>query len=325
MKNGRCLTVAENSAIQWTQATWNVVTGCTQVSPGCANCYIERTPPFRKAGQHFDMVGKEVTTGVTCHPDRLDWPLKWREGRKIFTCSLGDLFHEAVPDDFIAAVFGVMAASWQHTFQVLTKRPERMSALVSKMTVDEGFIRASLKLSDKGFQRFRASGKSHPEPYPWPLSNVWLGTSVENQTWAERRIPLLLETPAAIRFLSVEPLLREVDLSLYLACRTCGHKKGDHWAGAPLQAQLPPDHPYVGVDWVIVGGESGHGARVLELEWVRRLVCQCREAGIPIFVKQLGEVWAKQQGERGRHGGDMNLWPEDLRVREFPEVANATA
>lgn len=250
-----------STKIEWTDETWNPVTGCTKVSEGCDHCYIERTPPFRMAGRKFlPMVGPEVgkTTGVQLHPERLDRPLTWRKPRRVFVNSLSDLFHNDVPDDYIARVFAVMALAPQHTFQILTKRPGRMRSLLNSPN-----FRVSVDEAIRG--RVAASA---PARVWYALPNVWLGVSVENQKWADIRIPQLLETPAAIRFLSCEPLLGSVDLF--------------------ARSSIDRDP---GLDWVICGGESGPGARPMHPDWARSLRDQCTESGTPFHFKQWGE-WA---------------------------------
>jgi len=178
--------VSEQSAIEWTDATWNPVTGCTKVSPGCANCYIERTPPFRMAGRRF----VKGAIPVLLHPERLDQPLRWRKPRWVFLCSLADLFHEDVPEEFIQQVFVTMEGAPRHTFQVLTKRPERMRQLLTDAV-------------------FRSGVESVFGS--WPLPNVHLGVSVENQRMADERIPELLRCTAVVHFISCEPLLGLLD------------------------------------------------------------------------------------------------------------------
>ena len=221
--------MSDNSKIEWTEATWNPVTGCTKVSPGCDHCYAETFAERWRgvSGHHF-----ENGFDVTLRPERLEQPLHWRRPRRIFVNSMSDVFHEAVPDDFIARMFAVMAECPQHTFQVLTKRHGRMRALLTRLVFK-------------------------------PPPNIWLGVSVENQRWADIRIPALLATPAAVRFLSCEPLLGPVDLKLADERDGCLH-------------------------WVIAGGESGPGARPMHPEWVRSLRDQCRVAGVPFFFKQWG-------------------------------------
>jgi protein gp37 len=343
--------------IQWTDETWNVVTGCTRVSPGCEHCYIERTPPFRMQGRRFSGPEIGATTGVRLHPDRLEMPLHWRKPRRVFVCSLADLFHQDVPDEFIAELWAVMSMAPQHTFQVLTKRPARMRAVVSsamfKLMVNAARMRRGVSVLP--------DSRQPDDTYAWPLRNVWLGVSVENQRYADERIPLLLDTPAAVRFISAEPLLGPVDLSLMLRPVYGGHRT-DVFLARP------------GIDWVIVGGESGPGARPMHPQWARDLRDQCRTAGVAFFCKQMGAWRPVGPGEAthlvheggparsaayvverdkattvrryghlgqferrddlvdrghpgwvrmrrtGGHGGREHEIPEDLRVREHPEV-----
>lgn len=253
--------------IEWSDRVWNPVTGCTKVSPGCDHCYAENIAR-RFAG------GKSFPNGfdVTLRHDKLDEPRRWRTPSRVFVNSMSDLFHDDVPSAFIAAVFDVMRETPQHTYQILTKRHARMRSLMRSAAPGEG----------------------------WPLPNVWLGVSVEDQKRADLRIPALLNTRARVRFLSCEPLLGPVDLG------------NVDWDGATGLTVL--EHPPNGIDWVIVGGESGVGARRMELEWAASLVRQCRAAAVPVFVKQLGSA-------HGAHkGGDMDTWPTELRVREFPQA-----
>ena len=280
--------MSDNTKIEWADATWNPVRGCEKVSEGCRNCYAARMAArFSGEGQPYEGLaemtphGPRWTGDVQLVPEVLDQPLKWRKPRRIFVNSMSDLFHPDVPDEFIAAVFGVMAAAHWHTFQILTKRPERMKKwfewVENKPVGTDGrlfpqFIcayKARDVLDDEQFDfaRFRE----------WPLSNVWLGVSVENQRAADERIPLLLQTPAAVRFLSCEPLLGPVMLTgLGKRCYGCA-------AGVPHRCRN------VLVDWVIVGGESGPGARPMHPDWVRSIRDQCKAAEVPFFFKQWGE------------------------------------
>ncbi|MGY1945308.1 DUF5131 family protein [Nocardia asiatica] len=238
--------------IEWTEETWNPVSGCTRVSAGCLNCYIERTPPMRVAHRRFDGPGIGAMLPVQLHSSRLDQPLRWGKPRRVFVNSMSDLFHDDVPDNFIGSVFDTMALASRHTFQVLTKRPARARALLTKwqeQAADQPHAAAS----------FRRHDMLWSEPPVWPLPNVWLGVSAENQETADLRIPKLLDTPAAVRFISAEPLLGPIDLN---------------------------DAP---VDWVIVGGESGPGARPMHPGWARSLRDQCEQLGIAFFFKQWGE------------------------------------
>ncbi len=212
--------MSASSTIEWTDTTWNPVSGCTKVSEGCRNCYIERTPPFRinkrffehpATGERSHEIG--ASTDVQLHPDRLEQPLHWRKPRRVFVNSLSDLFHDEVPDDFIEHVWDVMAATPQHTYQILTKRPARMASVLRR-----------LHDCDHGGSLSASCG------YCEPLPNVWLGVSVEDQRAADLRIPKLLETPAAVRFLSCEPLLGPLELSKWLMPENIGRA---HLCGVP--------------------------------------------------------------------------------------------
>lgn len=255
--------MSEHSAIEWTDATWNPVTGCSKVSPGCAHCYAENLS-LRWGRSLAPWTPANAARNVVLHPDRLRLPLGWRKPRRIFVNSMSDLFHEQVPDSFIFEVFLIMAQSQQHIFQVLTKRPERMRDLLTKWT-DDTAVRC----------QFAASG--------WPLPNVWLGTSVENQRWATERIPALIAAPATIRFLSCEPLLGLLDLA----------------------AWLPRLH------WVISGGESGPSHRPIDSDWVRTIRDQCVAAGVAFFHKQWGGRTPKSGG-RLLDGRTWDEFPLDL-------------
>jgi protein gp37 len=262
--------MADRTKIEWADATWSPVTGCSKVSPGCANCYIERTPPFRIEGRRFERVGTEETTGVRLHPDRLDQPLHWRKPRRVFVCSMADLFHEQVPSDYIRDVFSTMARCLQHTFQVLTKRPERMRQL---------------------FPLF-ANRWAHYWWGGWPLPNVWVGVSIENAryTW---RADVLREIPAAVRFISAEPLLG----SLFAT--------GEKLPGVKATMARRP-LSLTGIGWVICGGESGPCYRPLDLDHAGELRDACQAAGVAYFFKQVG-------GRTPKSGGrllDGRTWDE---------------
>jgi len=315
--------VSETS-IEWTDATWNPVRGCTRVSPGCENCYAERQAArFRGPGGAYEGLvrthanGEPRWTGeIKLLPEQLDQPLRWRRQRRIFVNSMSDLFHEGVPDEFIDRTFAVMALATRHTFQILTKRPDRMLAYMQSRAKSADFWKRAVP---NGYA-LEWEGISL---VPFPLPNVWLGVSVENQATADERIPLLLQTPAAVRFLSVEPLLEAVDLN---KAGALGLEVLPDGSATDLYADNP-------VDWVIVGGESGPHARACNVAWIRSIVEQCKAVGCPVFVKQLGadpfvrnksggmDRWRVGHGDfyvRDRKGGDPNEWPEDLRVREFP-------
>ena len=330
------------SDIEWTEATWNPVTGCTKVSPGCAHCYAETfAERFRGVPGHPYENGFDLQL----RPERLDLPLTWKRPRKIFVNSMSDLFHADVPFEFIDRVFAVMALTPQHTYQVLTKRPERMREYLTGPREELGPNRqgAVQHVLDVAHARgeWGLDNADWPKGRPvlagrWPLPNVWLGTSTENQHWLDIRIPELLATPAAVRFLSCEPLLGPVDLRPWL---TRVPTSGDGWR---LTGGVALGIADIVLDWVIVGGESGPGARPFDLAWARSIVSQCRAAGVAVFVKQLGarpvdrhatcadnhppeECWPDTRFEQGqwpklksRKGGIMDEWPRDLRIREFP-------
>ncbi|MEC4836084.1 phage Gp37/Gp68 family protein [Mycobacteroides chelonae] len=260
--------MGDKTGIEWTDATWSPVTGCTRVSDGCLNCYIERSTPIRVAGRKFDGEGIGASLAVQLHPNRLDWPLRKRDGKKIFVCSQADLFHDDVPDEYIARVFAVMALSPHHTFQVLTKRHGRMRSLLNSHAF---WGRVGVAGLDRDVW-LPQSGVSLDQHY---LPNVWLGVSAEDQKRADLRIPALLDTPAAVRFISAEPLLGPIDLSRFV------EDDGEKF-------DLPP------LSWVIVGGESGPGARPMHPDWARSLRDQCVAAGVPFLFKQWGE-WAPNQ------------------------------
>lgn len=331
--------------IQWTWAqgedgqlipmsgsTWNPILGCKELSPGCANCYSARLIGVRFShNPSLPMYHDIATTGANGHPhftgarrmmpSRLDEPLRARKGRKIFVNDMGDLFFEGHPFEDIAAVFGVMASARQHTFQVLTKRPERVAEFFAWIQAKldactaRGVPRAMLAEAGVCHEAAMDAGVSEtrmgPTCPPWPLPNVWIGTSVENRATLHR-IDTLRAIPAAVRFLSVEPLLEDlgtVDLT--------------------------------GIHLVIVGGESGKKARPFDLAWARSLRDQCRAAGVAYFFKQAGAKPVESIYSRGAsvmalgvearvyqhttnvslddpHGGDLSELPFDLRVREFP-------
>lgn len=248
--------MGSTTKIEWADATWGPVTGCTKVSAGCDNCYAETfAERWRGTPGHYFENGFDVQL----RRDKLYLPMRWKKPRRIFVNSMSDLFHDAVPDDYIAQVFTVMALARQHTFQVLTKRHARMRSLLNKPE----FIWPNV---------WGPIAPDLPDlPYrTWPLPNVWLGVSAENQQWADIRIPALLDTPAAVRFVSAEPLLGPIDLHI-----------------DPIEASSP----FWGsqLDWVITGGESGPGARPAHPDWFRAIRDQCQAAGVAFLFKQWGE------------------------------------
>lgn len=331
------------SSIEWTGSTWNPIrarnretgqagTHCVKISPGCAHCYAEthnlRNLPKGSSGLPYTAVGAALAE-YFIDQKMLVEPLRRKKPEVYFPCSLTDLFYDKYGWEIVAAVYAVMAVARQHTFQVLTKRPEKAAKLYE--LVPAGWNRSpanSLRFGSPAARDFR---HLIPDDMPWPLPNVWLGVSVEDRRHGLPRIDILRQIPAALRFLSIEPLLEdlgEIDLT--------------------------------GIGWVIVGGESGHGARPFDIAWARSIIAQCRAAGVPVFVKQVGAAPCdgylsdadlllggkgrprpldQPLGEEGarairaevglprvrrrlrvgdRKGGKPEEWPEDLRVREMP-------
>lgn len=271
--------MSDRTGIEWSEATWNPTTGCSKVSPGCDGCYAIRDGARL---QHLAAYANTIANGdwtgrVNLVTERLDQPLRWKRPRLVFVDSMSDLFHPEVPDSYIAAVWAVMAAAGQHTFQVLTKRPRRAAQM-------------GTWLGESGRRTARAM-LDVPDLVSLPLANVWLGTSIESDRYAWRA-DHIRAAPAEVRFLSLEPLI------------------------GPL-----PSLELTGIDWVIVGGESGPRARPMELSWAREIVARCQAEGVPVFVKQLGSLPGRVSGGDAKRSKIENF-PADLRVREMPkEVA----
>lgn len=306
---------------------------CNKVSPGCLNCYSET----QNQSNYFNFASKLKYSGKA--PNNLIFDdavmrklIGSRSSKKIFLCSMTDLFADWVSDDWLDKAFIYMAIAKQHTFQILTKRPERIRSYLqqgAKQRIRRGAVDLGreLKLAPKRYEAYETC------EFDWPLPNIWLGTSVENQQVATIRIPLLLEAPAAIRFLSCEPLLEELNLVshkhegrsynyLLNTWEPCRSGAGGAVAGGRIS-------PYSndGIDWVICGGESGSNARPCHIDWIRSLVQQCEQTNTAVFVKQLGQnSLACVAGSsnkiklKDRKGGDMAEWPDDIRVRQFPIV-----
>lgn len=290
--------MSDGTKIQWSDATWNPLRAigpsrpgneqaigwhCERVSPGCQHCYAETINQHRfGTGLPYNRAAREAVE-VFIDEKALSQPLHWKKPRRIFVCSMTDLFGEWVPDEMIDRVFAVMALASQHTFQLLTKRPERM--------------REYLANDDRMYVLRSGIEEWGPEDLRWPLPNVWLGVSAEDQRWADQRIPVLLDTPAAVRFISAEPLLGQIHLMHYWL-------PNPHLSGPVLS-------------WVIVGGESGPGARPCDVGWIRSIVRQCQEAGVAVFYKQGG---AANRCPHDRKGGHFECFPDDLKVREFPNA-----
>lgn len=294
------------TAIEWTQApgykgeTWNPVTGCDRVSPGCAHCYaLDLAARLKGMGQkRYQRDGDPKTSGpgfgLTLHPDKLGQPLRWTKPRMVFVNSMSDLFHEEIPDEYIAQVFAVMTASPQHIFQVLTKRPERMRDLLRQRSF---WFQVELE---------RCWGPIAEPRYPSP--NVWLGVTIENRRFVHRA-DLLRETPAAVRFISAEPLLGPLIYDGHYELRAdhsatvrsgrrprhgCGpDSRIPGWSRSPFSG---PELDLTGIDWLITGGESGGGHRRFDPDWAIALRDACRSNGVAFFHKQNGGFSAKSGG-----------------------------
>ena len=363
-----------DTEIEWATKVWNFTRGCGRVSSGCVNCYAERQairhstrPGAPYAGlvkHHRD--GPRWTGDVRFVAEKLAEPLHWKQPRdgsrhRIFVNSMSDLFHEGFTNEQIAAGFGVMAACPQHDFLILTKRAKRMREWFEWAHGDP-LVAMTKALGEHGFGRDVIRRAAYREPrdqaQSWPLPNVWLGCSAEDQQRADERIPLLLQCPAAVRWVSAEPLLGPIDFT------RLGHNAVNRNAltgmlDGPGGTTLTRDQ-VPGLDWIVVGGESGPGARPCDVRWVRSIVRQCCDAGVPAFCKQLGahvldandtnydgvdnqeglDAWPygtevedfwndpnrRHQGAAvrflldDRKGGEPEEWPSDLRVREWPEV-----
>ena len=307
------------SKIEWTDATWNPITGCSRVSEGCRHCYAERfAHRFSGPGQRYEGLtvlanGHPQWTGaIRFDEKKLLEPLRWKTPRHIFVNSMSDLFHENVTDEQRDRIFAVMALCPQHIFQVLTKRPAGMLPYL---------LTACGRIADRVIAMRRERGDNSPivplanvSPGAawWPLANVWLGVSVENQPAADERIPLLLETPAAVRFISAEPLLGPLDVGKWMMpeftvnTRDCEPMK-DRTAellGKMARAAFRQNGGSL-LDWVICGGESGPRARPMHPDWARSLRDQCAVAGVPFFFKQWGE-WAEVDGGAPHHVFDVD-------------------
>lgn len=278
--------MSDGSKIEWTDATWNVVIGCDKVSPGCDHCYAIRTahrfqehpnPAVAVAYAGTEAAG-DWTGRVNLVESRLDLPLRWKRPRRIFVNAQSDLFHDQVPDEFIARVWAVMASAPRHTFQVLTKRHGRMRSLLSS---EEFRLAVQRRIPHAGASPYVAAYWK-----TWPLPNVWLGVSVEDQKRADLRIPALLDTPAAVRWISAEPLLGPVDIINSL---------GDSWL--------------TGIDWIVAGGESGPGSRPMHPDWARSLRDQCEVAGVPFLFKQWGSHRPSAVGSIVRGGVRFPMVP----------------
>lgn len=363
--------MGKETGISWTDATWNPIRGCSRVSEGCRNCYAEGIAyRFSGPGKPYEGLVRIGSDGER----RREWngqvkfvekhlldPLKWHPAwmrdssgaimdtrpLRIFVNSMSDLFHENVTDEMRDKIFAVMALCPQHTFQVLTKRPERMLEYfncLDREHYSKVITNPRAWFVWKEVSRIQACAK---KPIPstafewtefsevdtvkgWPLPNVHLGVSCENQATADERIPLLLQTPAAVRFISAEPLLdpfsirrwmwptHEWWLTKYGSYKEALDSGDDGACGVRRQALVLASARFL--DWVIVGGESGPNARPCNILWIRHIIRECKAAAVPVFVKQLGADTLDRYNLRDRQGADITEFPPDLRVREFPRI-----
>jgi protein gp37 len=304
--------------IEWTDASWNPIVGCSETSPGCANCYAARLAASRLRGMQAynglttiqtEQNGHAIVKGRPVHwngevrflPERLEEPLHWRKPRRIFVCDMGDLFHEAVDDLWIDRILGSLAC-W-HTYQILTKRAERMHRYFTTPGRHEKVMEWMLT-GGRSKCTATKSVESLKNKIPWPLANVWFGVSVENQHFAVERIPFLMATPATVRWISAEPLLGELRIQPYL-----------HHPPIAGEGERAPAY----LDWVVCGGESGPshagacgstGARPMHPDWARSLRDQCQAAGVPFFFKQWGE-WFPNGQARDPVKGRYEMWHVD--------------
>jgi protein gp37 len=313
--------MADRSNIEWTDATWNALRGCSRVSEGCRNCYAEgMAGRFSDPGQWGHGIATREPESAERYILRGRWtgqvvldekallkPRHWKKPRRIFVTSIGDPFHHQVTDDMLDRLFSVMAMCPQHTFQLLTKRPERMQEYlkgIERRAYENDCHPTDFLLThciDDAW--WKGMGRRVPPKHPWPLPNVWIGTSVENQATADQRIPQLLATPAAVRFLSCEPLLGPVSIESHLmSCDGCGNQGSTALtlnrpgSGHDLcRACTKGEEGAPSIDWVIVGGESGPKARPVHPDWVRSLRDQCAAASVPFLFKQWGEWWADKE------------------------------
>lgn len=297
--------MAQATKIEWTDVSWNPTHGCSRVSTGCKNCYAE-TLSLRYGQTKAPWTERNAAENVILKPHKLREPLSkagpWKNPCRVFVNSMSDLFHEQIPDDYIVQVFAVMAEAERHTFQVLTKRPERMRDLLS----DDGFFDAVTE--------HLALSTGEPTFQPRPSPNVWLGVSIENRKWVGRA-DVLRKTPAAVRFISAEPLLGPLVYGGGFFARGDDGLYHQDWPDGYIGDGLD----LTGIDWLIVGGESGSGHRPMDLQWARDLrdAAAARRIGdersdTAFFVKQLGGA---------RPGTKLEDLPADLRIREFPPSA----
>ncbi len=360
--------MGERTKIEWTDASWspirarNIKTGkvgwyCEHATTGCEFCYAESMNKRLGTGLPFKP-GHRKDVELFLDDTMLLAPLRWKKPRMIFVCSMTDLFADFVTDEWIDKVFAVMAMTQprciegiSHTYQILTKRPDRMLSYLSKerVALSRRWARASLDCGlirrrdcgdlDRTMAFFESLTSNSEDGLGWPLPNVWLGVSTERQEEADERIPHLLQTPAAVRFISAEPLLGPIDLT---AIEAPDKVEGERWTfdaltngdyytqhsetmlGEPRSSSGDGPYREHALDWVIVGGESGPNARPMQMEWAMALVDLCAGAEVACFVKQLGSApisGGYPHPLKSRKGGDPDEWPRVLNVRQTPRAA----
>lgn len=278
-----------SSKIAWTDSTWNVISGCSRVSEGCTHCYAEALS-HRYGWTTAPWTTIHAPENVQFHPDRLDQVLRWRKPRRIFVNSMSDLWHDQVSDEILDPIWATMALAPHHTFQILTKQPQRMQQYLTNPTTPSRMAALVHALAITPEQK--ALAITLQTALPWPLPHVWLGISCETQVRADERIPWLIETPAAVRFLSCEPLLGPIDLRSWIgpSCRHPDQEEGETDDRAILQTfgysptKMGLVLPHRPIDWVIVGAESGPQARPMDDAWVRILRDQCHATRIAFFM-----------------------------------------
>jgi protein gp37 len=292
------------TTIAWTDETINPIVGCSRISAGCEKCYAETAAKTARLQQfpQYQKVAKWNGT-VEFVESQLIKPYEWKKSKKIFICSMADIFHENVPFNWVEEIFYMIENCPQHTFQILTKRPERMIEF---------------------FDWYIARNSDHSVELQWTMpDNIWLGVSCENQAMADKRIPLLMEIPAKVRFLSCEPLLEPINLSKFLPIEWSEIAEDwiESWPG--IGSYSRDAYP----DWIIVGGESGAGSRPCHIDWIRDIASQCQSAKVPVFIKQLGSNAIATRSDntgnyklklKDRKGSDILEWFDDLRLQQFP-------
>lgn len=329
--------MGDKTKIEWAESSFNPIRArnietdkigwyCQRVSGGCLNCYAATMNGRLGTGVDY-AVDQFNKVELFLDEKILQQPLRWKRSRRVFVCSMTDLFADFVPFEWIDKIFAVMALCGQHDFQVLTKRPERMREYMARLSKSINPLENAARSMGQTF-KFEWDSKTH-SLLSWPIRNVWLGVSVEDQKTADQRIPILLQTPAAVRWVSYEPAISPVNFAASVFA--------ERTAGSNIEKPR--------LNWIVVGGESGPRARPFNVEWARDTVKQCGAAGVPCFVKQMGSCltginlegppysspprregflvhWTSNEtntfGLCDRKGGDWSEWPDDLRVREYP-------